>query len=233
MDYASVTKQGEKGYNTDYLTVYKDENSYCFVLADGRETPIAAEIAAQSVVTSFKESGIITKASVPDFFNTANIKINDYEVPVRTCMSFLLTDGSVAVWGNIGDCRIYLLRDKLLYEITPDHSSAYALYEAGEIRYPKIRQQNTRYNLTRMLGKGIDSTPDYSQPEVLRPGDSFLICSDGFWENLHEIQVEKTLKRSADARDWLDKMILIVEKNIAHKKYTRFRDSYSAITIKV
>ena len=233
MDYASVTKQGEKGYNSDYLTIFKDESSYCFALADGRETPIAAEIAVQSVVGDFKSSGMITKTSVPDFFNNASQKIDDYELPIRACMSFLLTDGSVAVWGNIGDCRIYLLRDKLLYEITPDHSSAYALYEAGDIRYPKIRRQNTRYNLTRILGKGCDSTPHFSQPEVLRPGDSFLVCSDGFWENIHERQVEKTLKRSDSAQDWLNKMVTIVEKNITHKKYTRFRDSYSAITINV
>ena len=84
-----------------------------------------------------------------------------------------------------------------------------------------------------MLGRGLDSTPDCSQPEVLRPGDSFLICSDGFWENIHELQIEKTLKRSNSSQDWLDRMVSIVEKNITHKKYTRFRDSYSAITIKV
>lgn len=233
MDYASVTKQGEKGYNTDCLAAFKDGNSFCFAVADGRETPNAAEIAVQSVVDDFKTSSIITKSTVPDFFESASAKISDCEMPARACMSFLLTDGSVAVWGNVGDCRIYLLRDKLLYEITPDHSGAYSLYEAGEIRYPKIRRNNTRYNLTRMLGKGLNQTPDYSQPEVLRPGDSFLICSDGFWENIHELQIEKSLKRSASANEWLEKMTAVVEKNIAHKKYTRFRDSYSAITIKI
>lgn len=233
MDFATTTKQGEKGYNSDHLITYKDDTSYCFAIADGHETPIAAELAVSSVIDNFKASGVITKSSVPDFFDKAGEAVSEHELPVKTCLSFLLTDGTVAVWGNVGDCRIYLLRDNWLYEITPDHSNAYALYEAGKIRYPRIRRQNTRYNLTRMLGSGFDMTPDFSQPEMIRPGDSFLICTDGFWENIHERQIEKTLKKSSSAQNWLDKMTEIIEKNITHKKYTRFRDSYSAITIKI
>ena len=108
-----------------------------------------------------------------------------------------------------------------------------AAYEAGEIRYPKIRRQKTRYTLTRTLGGGKDVNPDFSQPEMVRPGDSFLLCTDGFWSNIHERQIEKTLKRSVNAKEWLDKMVTIVDKNIHHKKYSRFRDSYSAITVKI
>lgn len=233
MDFASVTKQGEKDYNTDCLITYKDETSGCFVIADGRETPVAAEMSANSVLGDFKASGMITKSSVSDFFENAGKVLDDYEVPTRTSMAVLLTDGSVAVWGNIGDCRIYLLRDNWLYEITADHSDAYELYKSGEIRYPKIRRQNGRHNLTKVLGKGLDAVPDSSIPEMIRPGDSFLICTDGFWENIHERKIEKTLKRSKTAEEWLDKMTAIIEKNIEHKKYTRYRDSYSAITLRL
>ncbi len=233
MDFATITKMGEKEYNSDFLDTYTDEESSCFVIADGHETPVAAELSTNSVIEDFKTSKVITKSSVPDFFNNAGELLNSQEVPVSTCLSFMLTNGNVAVWGNIGDCRIYLLRDNWLYEITPDHSDAYALYEAGEIRYPKIRRQKTRYTLTRTLGSGKDVNPDFSQPEMVRPGDSFLLCTDGFWSNIHERQIEKTLKRSGSAKEWLDKMVTIVDKNIHHKKYSRFRDSYSAITVKI
>ena len=233
MDFATITKIGEKDYNSDRIATFTDDESSCFVIADGHETPDAAELSVNSVIEDFKKSKVITKSSVSDFFNNAGELLNSQEVPVSTCLSFLLTNGSVAVWGNIGDCRIYLLRDNWLYEITPDHSSAYALYEAGEIRYPKIRRQKTRYDLTRVLGKDKEINPDSSQPEMIRPGDSFLICTDGFWSNIHERQIEKTLKRSNSAQNWLDRMTSIVDKNIHYKKYSRFRDSYSAITIKI
>lgn len=233
LDFASLTRQGEKEYNSDFVTAFEDGNSCCFAVADGRETPSAAEFAVRSVADDFKSSHAITKTSVPDFFANAGECLKSEELPLTACMAFLLTDGSVAVWGNIGDCRVYLLREKLLYEITPDHSDAYALYEAGEIRYPKIRTNKTRYDLTRMLGHGYETNPDSSQPEIIKKGDAFLICTDGFWENIHERQIEKTLKKSKSAQDWLDRMINIIDKNVKHKKYTRFRDSMSAVVVKM
>ncbi len=151
----------------------------------------------------------------------------------KASAAVLLTDGDAAVWGNIGDRRIYQLRDNLLYEITPDNSEAYALYEAGKIRYPKIRKNALRHRLTKQLGGECGPDENFSQPQKLRPGDSMLICTDGFWGSIHERQIEKTLKKSTSAQNWLDNMLKIVEKNIKHQKYSRFRDSFCAITIKL
>lgn len=233
MDFASVIRQGEKGYTSDFVTVSEDGDCSCFAVADGHESPEAASVATSSVIEDFEKTGEITKFSVNDFFSHADEKLREKGTHASVCMATLLTDGAVAVWGHIGDCRIYLLRDNLLYEITPDHSEAYALYEAGEIRYPKIRRQKTRYTLTRVLGSGDNNTPEFSQPEVIKKGDAFLICTDGFWENIHELQIEKTQKKSKSAQDWLDRMMNIVEKNVKHRKYTRFKDSLGAITIKM
>lgn len=233
MDFASVIKQGEKDYTSDFIHIFNDGNSCCFAVADGRETPPGAELAVKTVIADFEATGTVTKTSVPDFLCHADAVLKESEEPLYSCMALMLTDGSVAVWGNIGDCRVYLLRDNWLYEITPDHSNAYSLYEAGEIRYPKIRKQKTRYELTRRLGDKINSAPDFSQPEVIKKDDAFLICTDGFWENIHERQIEKCLKRSKSAQDWLDRMMKIIDKNIHLKKYTRFKDSMSAITIKM
>lgn len=233
MDFASVIRQGEKDYISDFVNIFDDETSFCFAVADGRDTPMGAELAVKTITDDFEAAGTITKSSVPDFFKHADEVLKQSEVPVRASMAVMMTDGTVAVWGNIGDCRVYLLREGLLYEITPDHSGAYALYEAGKIRYPKIRRQKTRYDLTRMIGYGFESNPDFSQPEVIRKDDAFLICTDGFWENIHERQVEKCLKKSKSAQNWLDRMVKIIDKNIGHKKYTRFKDSMCAITIKM
>lgn len=228
-----ITRQGEKEYNSDFITVTEDGDCSFFAVADGHETPQAAELAVKTVAEDFQKSSGITKESIAEFFADADNALREDENPLNACMAFMMTDGQIAVWGNIGDCRIYWLRDNLLYEITPDHSGAYALYEAGEIRYPKIRRQKTRYDLTRMLGDGYDATPGLSQPEVIRKGDSFLICTDGFWSNIHELQIEKSLKKSSSAQEWLDKMVKIVDKNMHFKKYSRFKDGIGAITIKI
>lgn len=233
LDFASIIKQGEKDYTSDFFKICEGDSCYCFAISDGRENYEAAQKAVSIAAENFSETEAVTKASLPDFFNNANNALLKEEMPVSASMALLLTDGSVAIWGSIGDCRIYLLRDNWLYEITPDHSDAYSLYEAGEIRYPKIRKSNTRYTLTRVLGRDSEISPNISQPEVLRKGDSFLICTDGFWENIHERQIEKTLKRSKSAQNWLDRMMKIIDKNIKHKKYTGFKDSLCAVTIKL
>ncbi len=233
MDYASVIRQGEKDYTSDYLAISEDGDCCCFAVADGHDSPDAASVAVRSVIDEFEQTGEITKLSVESFFSGADAKLKQSETPNCVCMATLLTDGNVAVWGHIGDCRVYLLRDNLLYEITPDHSDAHALYEAGEIRYPKIRRQKIRYNLTRFLGSGNNNMPDFSQPEVVKKGDAFLVCTDGFWGNIHELQIEKTLKKSKSVQEWLDRMKEIVEKNLRHRKYTRFKDSLGAIVVKM
>ena len=233
MDFAMILKQGEKDYTSDFVAAAEDGDCHCFVAADGRDSSDAAKMAAETVVEEFKKLHGITKETGAELFNHADSVLKDVQPPANACMAFLLTDGAVALWGNIGDCRVYLLRENLLYEITPDHSGAYALYEAGEIRYPKIRKNKTRYDLSRMLGSGFDVQGDFSQPEVIRKGDSFLVCTDGFWSSIHERQIEKCLKKSKNAKDWLDKMTAIVERNIKHKKYSRFKDSLGAITIKM
>lgn len=228
-----LIRQGEREYNSDYIIATEDGDCCFFAVADGRDNAESAKLAVETVADDFEKSHGITKETVSEFFEHADAVLKEQELKNTACMAFLLTDGSVAVWGNIGDCRVYLLRDNLLYEITPDHSGAYALYEAGEIRYPKIRRNKTRYDLTHMLGGEYDGKGNSSQPELVRKGDSFLICTDGFWSNIHEIQIEKCLKKSKSAQDWLDRMMKIVDKNIHYKVYTRFKDSIGAITIKM
>lgn len=231
MDFASITRQGEKDYNSDAQVAFELDGNYLFSVADGHETPTAADAVIQSVTDDFNKSEAISKASISQFFQNASDKLCETDEPASSCLSLLMTDGSVALWGNVGDCRVYLLRDNWLYEISPDDSGAYAMYEAEKIRYPKIRKRKERYTLLNLLGKTYNGKPHISNPEKLKSGDSFLICSDGFWENIHERQVEKTLKKSKSAQEWLDKMMLIAEKNVHQKKYTRFRDSLSAITV--
>ncbi|MBS6832330.1 MAG: protein phosphatase 2C domain-containing protein [Eubacteriales bacterium] len=233
LDFASILRQGENDCASDCFKISEAGHCTCFVVSDGRETPGGAQLCVESIITDFEDSGAITKSSIPDFLKNAHQKLSSAELMPKASAAVLLTDGDAAVWGNIGDCRIYQLRDNLLYEITPDNSEAYALYEAGKIRYPKIRKNALRHRLTKQLGGECGPDENFSQPQKLRPGDSMLICTDGFWGSIHERQIEKTLKKSTSAQNWLDNMLKIVEKNIKHQKYSRFRDSFCAITIKL
>lgn len=235
LDFASVCVCGEKQENHDYVGILEEYYCNCFAVSDGKSMAHMSELAVKTILADFKEQSEITTATMPRFFEHAQKELETYQLsdaaPGGAAAAVLLTDGELAVWAHIGDCRIYHLQDQLLYEITPDHSEAYALYEAGSIRYPKIRTDRTRRNLTRLMGLNQHFEPTFSAPSVVRKNDSFLICTDGFWENIHEKQVEKTLKRARNAQDWLNRMQKIIEKNRSCGKYTKTLDDYSAITV--
>lgn len=177
LDFASVCAGGKDKENHDYVGVLEESHCTCFAIADGKNTPDASEIVVNSVMSDFKQQSDITTLTLPAFFEKSQDALisaeNDTELPRSCAAAVLLTDGEVAVWAHIGDCRIYHLQDNLLYEITPDHSEAYSRYEAGEIRYPMIRRDRTRRNLYRLMGAKHDFKPEFSAPAVIRKNDCF------------------------------------------------------------
>ena len=88
---------------------------------------------------------------------------------------------------NIGDARVYLLRDGMLSQVTRDHSRVQILIEAGELTPEQARRDPRRNIVTRALGGGIadSAIPDlYSVP--VASGDRLLVCSDGLSDELDD-----------------------------------------------
>lgn len=88
---------------------------------------------------------------------------------------------------NIGDSRAYLLRDDVLRQVTVDHSQVQELIDAGRLTEAEGRLSPRRHVITRALGGG---TEDSGVPSLhrldARPGDRFLICSDGVSDELDD-----------------------------------------------
>jgi len=84
-----------------------------------------------------------------------------------------------AVIAHVGDSRVYRLRADELVQLTVDHSLVSQMIAAGmkpDAAFP------WRHVITRALGMP-DAEPDIQSTEV-RPGDVFLLCSDGLYEPL-------------------------------------------------
>ena len=63
----------------------------------------------------------------------------------------------------------------------------------------------------------------------VRSGDSFLLCSDGFWEPVTEEDMTGLLKNSNSPEKWLKKMSELAVKNSSGKSM----DNYTAIAVTV
>jgi len=92
-----------------------------------------------------------------------------------------------------GDSRAYLLRGGMLQQITRDHSLVQELVEAGAIR-PEEAEHHPRANvITRAVGADLE---DFALDKVsgpIRPGDRFLLCSDGLSKTVPEPELAALL----------------------------------------
>lgn len=101
-------------------------------------------------------------------------------------------EGSFLV-GHVGDSRAYLLREKHLSALTRDHSVVRELLDTGRITIEAARHHPQRNVVTRTLGSGAGE-PDLRTVPT-RPGDRFLLCSDGLTEMLADPEIEQVLVR--------------------------------------
>lgn len=105
-----------------------------------------------------------------------------------------LEEGPTWVAFNIGDARVYLLRDDRLVQVTVDHSQVQSLIDAGQLTYEQARRDPRRNIVTRALGGGTQDTgvPDLHLVPV-QPGDRLLACSDGLTDELDDAALATVL----------------------------------------
>jgi len=97
-----------------------------------------------------------------------------------------------ALW--TGDSRIYLLRGPHLHRLTRDHSQVQELIDAGLLTEEAAAVHPARNVLTRAIGitepVEIDMISD-----VVEPGDTFLLCSDGLYNVITDAEIADFLRR--------------------------------------
>lgn len=109
-----------------------------------------------------------------------------------TTLTALLWTGQRLGLVHVGDSRAYLLRDGVLTQITQDHTWVQRLVDEGRITEEEATTHPQRSLLMRALGSGDIVEPDLSIREV-RPGDRYLICSDGLSGVVSHQTLEETL----------------------------------------
>ncbi len=108
----------------------------------------------------------------------------------------LLLEGNRAACVWAGDSRCYLWRGQHLYQLSRDHSLQQQLMDTQHLTLQQAQSHPGARSLTRALGG--------RQPlslEVLelcaRPGDVFLLCSDGLYQGLGHDTLGRAMSRGA------------------------------------
>jgi PPM family protein phosphatase len=152
---------------------------YLFAVADGMGGHAAGEVASAAAIGSLRahDAGV-DPADLLEVLGHAVTEANAEvarraaEDPARlgmgTTLTAMLWSGDRAALVHIGDSRAFRLRDGQLRQITEDHVLGNLVSNAGPLAPV----------LSRYLDGRPDRSPDLGLRE-LRPGDRYLLCSDG------------------------------------------------------
>lgn len=104
-------------------------------------------------------------------------------------------------FGHLGDSRIYYLpHEGGLTQLTHDHSHVGWLRRKGQLNEREARTHPRRNALQQALGAGHQFMEPHIGAVGYRPGDRFLLCSDGLVDGLWDRQLEELVREPSPAR---------------------------------
>lgn len=124
-----------------------------------------------------------------------------------TTVTALLRSGNKLAMAHMGDSRAYVLRGGVLTQVTKDHTFVQHLVDTGKITAEEAEHHPQRSVVMRVLGDfDLDLYPDLSVREA-RPGDRWLLCSDGLSGFVSLPTLERTLSEVTDVDECAERLV--------------------------
>jgi protein phosphatase len=133
-------------------------------------------------------------------------------------------------FGHVGDSRIYYLpHDGGLTQLTHDHSHVGWLRRNGKLNERELRTHPGRNSLQQALGAGHQFVDPQIGAVGHRPGDRFLLCSDGLIDGLWDRQLDEIIRTPAAERAQQNPARRLVEESLLASG----RDNTTAVVVEV
>ncbi|MBQ4528383.1 MAG: protein phosphatase 2C domain-containing protein [Clostridia bacterium] len=186
----------------------------------GEEASLIAAKCSKAFHDEKKESeNVDTDRVVGHIIKKANKKICDKILEtgagiIGTTLSVMTVKDDTAKIYNVGDSRVYMLRNKKLTQLSVDDTASQRLINMGVITAEEAKTHPDRHKLTQHLGifqEEMTVKENVSKEIYIQKGDKFLICSDGLTDMVENDVIESILKKneapSQLARELVDKAL--------------------------
>lgn len=236
--YLGATDKGKiRRKNEDFFVAERlGENEYVFAVADGMGGHQAGEVASRLACEKFVECLKKKKFSNPMlFFRTALEEVNKKileeaskdisKAGMGSTLSVLYIKGNQAYIAHVGDSRIYWITGRKIVQLTVDHSLVEKLVREGALSVEEARYHPKRNVLYQSLGVSEELHPQLVGPIKLRPGDRFVLCSDGLFNNVKDFEIKNTVSKYP-LKEALFKMIALANERGG-------QDNITAIVVEV
>jgi serine/threonine protein phosphatase PrpC len=197
-----------------------NEDSYfaespVFAVADGMGGAQAGEVASRLAAESFdtvQRGTESPEAYLRAIAKTANARIHRVSQSDKsrsgmgTTLTAALVEGDEVGFAHVGDSRAYLFRDGELKLLTSDHSLVEELRRQGRLTDEQAEDHPQRSIITRALGPEREVEVD-TMTYRAKPGDVYLLCSDGLTTMVKEDQIAEALRESRTLDEAANRLI--------------------------
>lgn len=219
-----LNEQGKRRNNEDRIYPLKGNatsGDNLFIVCDGvggeSKGEVASEIVCASICQYIKNQELPIadyKETVEKAIKFANKKLAEHASRdttakrMSTTLSLIYFNERSIITAWCGDTRIHHIRDGKVIWKSDDHSLVHELVKTGEISEAEARNHPKRNIITRSLNAlNINNAVEFHEVEDVKDDDFFLLCTDGFLEQIDESIIHSVLNDDAEtnkARRFLD-----------------------------
>ena len=198
-----------RDHNEDSFLISADKK-YAMV-ADGMGGHLGGEVASamctsamQEFLNSNHQAPSDTESlknhlqSIVSQLNTAVYKRSASDPSLHgmgSTLTFFMERDSLIFWLNVGDSRIYRIRNQAIIQLTDDDSVVAELVRRGDISKQEQRYHPLKY----IISKAIGISPELSLEvfsDSIQNDDLYVLCSDG----LTDMLTDDTILQIAESR---------------------------------
>jgi PPM family protein phosphatase len=187
-----------------------------FAVADGmggaQAGEVASRIAAEAFQPSMRGDDEPPESYLRSIAKTANARINrlanadSSRSGMGTTLTAALVEDDEVSFAHVGDSRAYVYRDGNLKLLTSDHSLVEELRRQGRLTDEQAQDHPQRSIITRALGPEADVDVD-TMTYRARPGDVYLLCSDGLTTMVTERRIAEVLDSTPGLDDAVSQLV--------------------------
>ena len=189
------------------------DNLMVACVADGMGGMARGEDASQAAVRGFLDFETIelNRAVAASAAQSANARVIEaLEGKSGGCtFTGVICDAERVVVAHVGDTRAYLISDRLVQQLTEDHSMVMMLVKMGVIPLEAAHNHPDSNKVMRALGSNRTMPPDYvdTLEITVRPNDRIVIMSDGVWGAIVPSDLELMLLAGQPVQDMADALV--------------------------
>jgi len=225
---AGRTDVGRKRENNED-SFFLDDQVGLYIVADGMGGHRAGEVASSTVVSSVKDymeafhtSPVAQETNEGNMSPAATAVCHSVELANRVVYQLSQDQGAYKGMGstaavayfhngtlitaNVGDSRIYLVREDAMEQLTEDHTLLAEHMKKNPEWDPNTASIPMKHILVRAVGIHESVEADVYEMQPLS-GDLILMCSDGLTDMLDDEEIHEAVLQGGDLEEICDRLV--------------------------